>query len=291
MPSIQIPLPNGCIMPDGAFVRSAELRHLDGEDEDFIRDKEEVRQDGLLDRLLKRCIVRLGDYTDAPSITRAYARLHLADTQSLLIDLRKSSIGPRYTFDRQCPNCRKVSPQTIDLEKLKLDQQKAEDFGHDVYDARVTTERPGDGETAITFSPLRVPHGALLDSIKTQYPRERATRELLVQLKTVNGEQADPGLVKKLPWAVRNAIRGAMDDVEGGYDTELEIPCPHCDSVEKAQMPIHIQSFFFPAAATSATSSARPCRPSGTTPSSSPSSSTGPQPTSADSAPPSASTT
>lgn len=279
MATTQITLPNGCRLPDGSSVRSAELRHLDGEDEDFIRDKDQARQDGLLDRLIKRCLVRLGDATDPADISRVYGHLHLADTQALLIDLRKASIGPRYTFDRQCPRCSKVSSQSLDLNTLKLDMQADHDFGHDAYDARVTTERPEDGETLISFVPLRTTHASLLESIKTQYPKERSTREMLVQLRTINGETADAPTLKKLPWAVRQGIRDAMDAVEGGYDTELQITCPHCEAVEKASMPINMQSFFFPRAGTFWTSSVVPCRPSGTTPSTSPSSFTGPQPT------------
>jgi hypothetical protein len=280
MATTQVTLPNGCRLPDGRAVRTAEFRHLDGDDEDFIRDKEQARQDNLLDRLIRRCLVRLGDDTEPADIARAWSHLHLADTQALLIDLRRASIGSRYTFDRQCPRCGKVSPQSLDLGTLKLDVQAEEDFGHDVYDAKVVTERPEDGETLVSFVPLRTTHAALLESIKTQYPHERSTREMLVQLRTVNGETADAPSLKKLPWAVRQGIRDAMDAVEGGYDTELQITCPHCEAVEKAQMPINMQSFFFPRAGTSWTSSVTPCRPSGTTPSTSPSSSTGPRPTS-----------
>jgi hypothetical protein len=260
MPNTQIfNLPNGCRDLSGEIQRQVELRELDGFDEDLIRDKKNLREGNILDKLLKRCLVRFGSTTNPEEITRIYDNhLWMADVTYMLVMLRAHSIDPLYRFEAACPNCEYMGGHRIDLLSLPIDEQKDEFRGQEKF------QRMAKGQI-IEFVPLLAKHGALLEEIRINYKGEKGTRKLVVQLKKLGGEEVNPKIVKSLGWGLRQEIRNEMDKVSGGIDIELAMECHRCDRVFKDVMPIELKSFFFPTVGTSEPRTAYPYRRYGAT--------------------------
>jgi len=265
-------LPNGFKFRD-LPITTVTLRELDGEDEDLVRDRNELKKGNILDKLVKRCIVRLGSFEKRDEIEAAYEYMPLPDLTFTLIRLRQSGMDNVYRFEMGCPSCGKPSRHRIDLRELACTPQKEEyRFKNDIS---VTLSNG----SVVSFRPLIVRDQKQLEEVKEQYAAEKGTRELIVQLNTYDGKNAkDFALVRKLPWAVRNEIRQAMDDASGGIDTELVMDCPKCDHTFEKSMPVDVRDFFFQTGGTGKTCSlAKPCRPSGFTQPSSPSAGAGAQ--------------
>lgn len=257
-------LANGFADDTGQRFVEAELRQLDGTDEDFLLDREELRKGRMLSRLLKRCITGLGGITDRAQIERLYDQHFLmADETSLLVDLRRWSMGDTYEFRWQCEGCGKTAARSINLSTLRFNRQREEDRFKATYVAGIDLPEI-DFKAVVTFRMLRVKDTPLLDAIKEQYRAERGSRELLVQLVEWNGERVTTDDVRSMPWAARTHIRNVIDSHTGGYDIELTIPCLGCNNEDTAFMPIEARSFFYPK--TGASRSTAVCRPaSGTT--------------------------
>lgn len=255
-------LPNGFLVGDD-LVTEVELRKLDGDDEDFLLDKDEVRQGMILDRLLKRCIVRLGQATEPEIIGKLYDEcLLMADSQYLLIQLRRWSVQDKYSFDMQCPKCDSIGLYHIDLSTLRIDQAPEKSRGQRKFIDVLTY----DGEAStVEHRPLFVRDGSMLEIIRKQYKKEKATRELFLQTVSIDGGKPDIKALKKYPLGWRNALRGLMDSKVGGVDMELLSTCSECNRQFKESMPIAVKSFFFQAGDSLNSTMARPFRSSGLT--------------------------
>lgn len=244
--TIEHVLPNG-IIHAGEVLRDIELLRLDGDHEDLIHDKKNLREGNALEKLIKSCIVRVGDITDSETIGKLYDKALITPDQSfILVKLRMFGIGKMYEFVAECPRCEKEDSYSIDLSTLRLDEQPEECRGKKEFSAVIEPE--GEDTFMITFRHLYAGDGKMLSIIKKDYGKERATRELALQLLTINGKHAgDPKVVKALSWKARNAIRAAMDATVGGLNTELSMECKNCDGREfRTTMPIELRSFFYP---------------------------------------------
>lgn len=241
-----VTLPNGIIAETGEVLRELELRQLDGGDEDMIRDKHSLREGNVLERLLKRCIVRVESETDPANIAKLFDKgMLLADTTFLLVYLRMHGIDPVYRFHYMC-RCDHRSLQKIVLNNLDVTEQSED------YRGRREIPLIVEGRT-IVIRPLYASDSKLLETLKQQYPKERGTRELLVQVKSVEGEgKITAPVIKSWSWAFRNTLRNKIDETTGGINTQLIITCPNCDHTEVEAMPIDLRDFFFPKAVGSA---------------------------------------
>jgi hypothetical protein len=239
-------LPNG-VLHAGEVLREVELVRFDGDHEDLIHDKKNLREGNALEKLIKSCVVRIGDITDPETLSKVYDKaLIMPDQNFILIKLRMFGIGRMYEFVAECPRCEKEDSYTIDLDTLVLDEQPEDCRGKTEFTAIIEPE--DEDVFQITFKHLYAGDGKMLSIIKKDYGKERVTRELALQLKTINGKPAsDPKIVKALSWKARNAIRAAMDATVGGLNTELIMECKNCDGREfRANMPIELRSFFYP---------------------------------------------
>lgn len=276
MRTIDVTLPNGFQVITAAGpvqITTVTLRSLTGDDENLIRDRDELKKGGILDKLMRGAMVRLGHLEDPKAIEAAYPDLPLADLTFLLVELRKHAIGHRYTFEQTCPACRKIFRPTIDLNELTLEPQKTEYRFKDRIDGKLE-----DGLT-FEFRPLRAKDTKALDMIKEQYPRERGTREIGLQVLSINGKASDARVLRQLELRQLNEIRLEIEKASGGLDVDLLMDCPRCESTIKEGMPIQVRDFFFRAADTSGTVTATPFLRSGPTQPSSPKGGDGPQET------------
>lgn len=248
MRTITITLPNGIPESTGTVIRDIEIRKLTGEDEDMLLDRENLRKGGVIDRLLKNCIVAIGPYTKKEEIDRVYdSSLLLADVTYILVQLRIWGISPIYSFEHSCPRCEHINKQRLDLTTLKIDQQKEDFRGKsqfmDVIDSTDDTGKPI--KVPISHRPLFTKDSRMMEAIKSEYPREKATRELMIQLVEFNGAPVTFKQLQALDMGFRNQLRKCMDDKMGGINLELLMTCRKCERTYKENMPIEIRSFFF----------------------------------------------
>src|SRR6056297_2360097 len=77
----------------------------------YEKETDPIVVERVLDNLISSCVISEGFDIN---------KLYLEDRFALLIELRKKSKGEEYSFIYTCPNCKKKTPVTQDLNKLKL---------------------------------------------------------------------------------------------------------------------------------------------------------------------------
>ncbi len=249
MASKTLTLPNGIIIA-GERVREIEIAKLDGEHDDMLRDKENLREGNILDKFVRSSVLRVGDESDKTKVDEILRqKLKMADMTYILIQLRIYGVGKNYRFEIPCPSCTFINRPTCKLDELPVDEQKEEFSKLETFMRTVTTE-DGDETAVIEFVHLYTKDQSMLDVIRQDYPKDKDTRELLLQLKTVNGQKPDVKTLKKMSHMLRHAIRLEMDKVVGGVDTTLVNTCKRCEREFKENLPVDVRDFLYPTPAT-----------------------------------------
>jgi hypothetical protein len=124
-PHVELP---GGLYWDGALLRTAEVRELNGDDEEAL-----AALKGSLARwmsvMLERNVVRVGDVPMTAAMSR---KLLIGDRDALLLHIRIVTFGPEITLSNiVCPHCDAALDATVDLrtvETVRLDTPAA---GHE----------------------------------------------------------------------------------------------------------------------------------------------------------------
>ena len=261
MRTITVKLPNGVLIGN-EVVRDVTIRKLGGEEEDLLLDKEERKKGDALYKVLKNCTVAVGTIEDRARINAIYDNdFLLADMTYMLVELRSWGISPNYSFEHQCERCEAISNHRIDLNTLTVNEQRPEYRGKTRVDIELEdAPRPLDpssgdllpqkdwsyGKVPLTIRPLFMRDSKTLESIRADYPKHRATRELLLSIVSYDGHPDLPWkALQQMDSGARSAIRDALDKINGGLDIELILTCRKCQRSYKDNMVVNTQHFFF----------------------------------------------
>lgn len=278
-----ITLPNG-FMGGGELIRKVEIRKLGGKEEDLLVDKEELKKGTVLYSILKNCTVAMGGTEEPSKIANFYDNnFLLADITFMLVELRIWGIDPEYSFEHQCPSCETIGRHIIDLSTLLVEEQKDEYRGKTKYlsllhDAPKPFDEAGNplaekhwsyGEVPFVFRPLVVQDQKMLEAIRSDYPKQRATRELSLQIvEYCNQQGIDVKTLQSFDSGTRAHMREEIDKVSGGVNSEIIMTCKKCSRSYKDNVPVDTKHFFFQAGDSLETRRAIPFRAAGMTPTS-----------------------
>lgn len=110
--SNEVALPGGYITQEGTLVKYAEVRELNGSDEEAIAKAGSISK--VLNTILQRGLVKIGDKDVTKEV---YDELLSGDRDAILLGIRKATFGATADYNLVCSNCDKASIVTIDLDK------------------------------------------------------------------------------------------------------------------------------------------------------------------------------
>jgi hypothetical protein len=108
----EVSLPGGFILPNGEIVKKAEVRELNGADEEAISKAGSTAKS--LNVLLQRGLVKLGDNEVSKEDLDS---LLSADRDAILLSIRKVTFGKIASFVIRCTTCSEEQTAEIDLEE------------------------------------------------------------------------------------------------------------------------------------------------------------------------------
>ena len=108
----EVALPGGYISQEGTLIKYAEVRELNGADEEAIAKAGSLAR--VLNTILQRGLVSLGDTEVTKS---AYDELLSGDRDAILLGIRKVTFGSTADYNLVCNKCGETSVVTIDLDK------------------------------------------------------------------------------------------------------------------------------------------------------------------------------
>ena len=175
-----------------------------------------------------------------------------------MIRLRQLSLGDIYTFDHNCPRCKKeIKNINIDLAKLSVTDVPLEVASQ--ADHVMTLPRSNDvvrwrftrGEDETLIQEMMNEHKA--EFISVMIYRRIVSVEVFDKTTGTLGSPVKPpgGLLylKRMSSADRRHLQNQFQTVEGGIDTDIQVTCDNCGTEFETKINLSGQgSFFFPSA-------------------------------------------
>jgi hypothetical protein len=124
-------LPGGFINSDGVLVKHAEIRELNGADEEAI--SRANTHGSALNLILSKGLVSLGD---EPATAASLDGLLAGDRDAILLAIRKATFGKTAELQTMCTACMKMSDVTVDLDN----DIKTVELENPIVDRRFTVE-------------------------------------------------------------------------------------------------------------------------------------------------------
>jgi hypothetical protein len=177
-----------------------------------------------------------------------------ADCDFVLLQIRKATYGSDYPFSVTCTDfsCRERFEWEVDLDKLPVrhfDDAARETFstGGNVYAVAL----PGTDQKVTFALPL---HGDSKKAVKMRKGNRTELMTLAMRLRIKSIEGVEPHLLRKflsdMPLPDARELIDLMDEAGCDIDTDIEVECPECDSVQEVRLPLG-RAFWYPETKTS----------------------------------------
>jgi len=229
-----VELPCGYIH-NGELMQKVMVRELSGHEEDMLA-SDKIKPVAKLTELISRCVVQLGTITDRSIIAKAAQEMTIGDRAWLVLAIRRRTLGDIFPYTEKCPNpaCKAVRLYQVNLGELAC-VPMAEPMRR-LYEVVLPS-----GKAARFHVMTGVDEEAI-----SKYQTDMISRALHARLELLDSVKPALEDVQRLSGGDRDALRAAIDDAEGGVDTEIEMTCSECEMEFSRELDIGQQGFFFP---------------------------------------------
>jgi hypothetical protein len=227
-----VDLPGGFINREGALVKYAEVRELNGADEETIARAGTTGR--ALNVMLQRGLTSLGG---EPTSSQDLDTLLSGDRDAILLGVRRATFGSEITFEGACPKCRVEQEIVINIDK----DIPTKELDDPIQDRNWTYESKS-GLVSITLPNGKVQRQLLENTDKTT--AEMNTILLSGCIGSVNGSPSiGATTVLKLSWKDREElVKQILDRNPGPRLGEVKKSCEACGEV--IPMPLTLTELF-----------------------------------------------
>jgi len=225
-------LPGGFLTPTGDIVHEAEVRELNGNDEEAISRANSMGRAILT--VLQRGTVRVGNQKVTEEILD---KMLTGDRDTLVLGIVKATFGTKTTIPSYCAGCNESKDVEIDLnEDIKVTSLT------DPINDRVFTVKGKKHEYTVQLPLGSVQKEILLNPDKTVAEQNTMLLENCV-LKIDNSPVLSKIQVQQLGMVDRKAISAAINDrVVGPKFDDVIITCPDCEG--EVRVPVNFGTLF-----------------------------------------------
>lgn len=235
--------------PSGLRVK---LRSIKGKDLDGLRDKRKVSTGEAISTLLNDCTVEVIErsvYAKLPAFDWADALV--GDRMYAVLGLRKATSGTDYEFRVRCQDsdCRKIIDWSVNLDELDTKELPPESKevwlnGGNTY---VTTVEDKEVTFGLNTGRDQLKFVRQVEKIRSVTKGKANTERLLLGM--ASQIKSAEGVTEILPWLEDldlveiTKLRKAIEAVDCGVETGIEILCTHCGLQQAVELPLD-SSFF-----------------------------------------------
>jgi hypothetical protein len=216
-------LPGGLLVEGGHCLRTAVLRPLTGQEEEWLAANPRIPAALAVTHILTACLVRLDDLTVTEELVR---RLLVGDRDFLVLQLRRLTLGDDFQAVSACPFCNAKLDVSFKAREIPIEfrPQQAARSSIDFTDPRPA------GRTVF----FRLPTGA--DQEAALGVRSDPVKAILDRciVDDSGGQLSAPE---------QEAVIEAMERIAPEIDVELDLSCPDCSKTFVAH--IDTTAFFF----------------------------------------------
>lgn len=229
-PETLVELPCGIVTMDDGLIREAEVRELNGFDEEAIAKAGSPAK--VVQALLERAVVRIG--SSKPS-KDTLSSLLTGDVDTLMIAIRRATYGDEIEYEFTCPHCQQeIEPKTHLVNDIKIKEfdEKNRNFTVELRKGEAKVHLP-DWETQQKAA-----------NMITATEAEQATLILQRCVETINDMPVlGADTVRALSASDRKTLVKEIEKrVAGPQLDDVSTGCPACEEV--LHLPISVASLF-----------------------------------------------
>ncbi len=235
------------ILPSGL---AGQLRGFKTKDANLLADKAGMKQGIIFERILDSCWEKTDDPGpyDVAGKKLDWLDVLVADRMAALVAVRAATYPEPYSFPVQCEveRCREPFHWDIDLDKQltvkPLPPASIERFKNG---NRFPITIPGTGHKAHFQLQTGRSEAAGVKLVKARGATQLISCALYLRVPEVEGVDNRLAFFDDLDLGDANALIQAMDEADGGVETDIEIECPSCATRQQIQLPFG-REFFLP---------------------------------------------
>lgn len=227
----------------------ANVRGMRGAELDILSNEELARTGDMFDRVLAACVDEVkdpGPYT-LKGDSLEWSDVLTCDREYLLMCIRIATYGPEFSVDVKCPNptCETKFFWDVDLRQLEI-----VDLDESTIEKIARGENAFDVEQSGKVFTFKLMTGKDEREAMRHLRKNKAqimTTALAVRVIAVDGQPMNKKQVAEFfrtydgPMML---ISGAMEDIDGGIDTDIEARCPECAGRFDLKLPLDGKEFW-----------------------------------------------
>jgi hypothetical protein len=222
LPADTVPLPGGYLDEDGVLHTEARIREINGSDEEAMARElrnPTVNVPKVVDLLLKRCVLEVGDIGSTPKLL---GKMLTGDRGALMLAIRILTFGTDWEVpDFPCRMCGKTFGTIVELDSIevkKMENPMVQDIEVELRNGHLALVHLLTGEVQLEM---------VGDGNRTG--PEEATIAIDRSIRSIDGNPVMGHIAQKMSMADRRKIILAMADAQPGPRMEeVGVTCTEC---------------------------------------------------------------
>lgn len=218
------------------------VRRMTGKEEEILATTRYFREGKIVDMILENCIKEKYRPEDLLVVDRDY----------ILVYIRGISYSTDYEVEIKCPQCEKRFTTTIELNSFEINDcpegfdQNSLNFVLPESQLRVNynVARGKDEATVQAYKDRKIKNNFDSDDESDDTLLYRMS-VLISSIEGINDKHQIMSIIESLPISDVNFLRGKINDLPFGMDTQIALECRNCGEDFDTSMPMGA-SFFFP---------------------------------------------
>jgi len=219
-------------LPSGIEIGLVEMT---GAEEDLLTNRRLMKNGEAINQVLLNCTKRLGD--NAEPKMKDILDLLSGDRLFALVRLRQVSLGDEVELELACPNtgCGERTALRVDLGQLEVTP-----YGEE---REFEFTLPGSGRK-VKFGYLDGHKEKRLAALK----EPNLTAAMMIRILEIDGQPPSKKALNEMTIGDRSALRKELLRVDGGIDTQVDVPCDACGTRIRTRLEAE-PAFLFPSVA------------------------------------------
>lgn len=225
-----------------------EILHMRGHEEDIIANRDYIRREIVLDKLLLSILCD-------PSLKdeKVFNDILIVDQAKLILQARISAYTWEYPVTLTCPKCREVVKFTFDLRKSKTVDPSFENDSNIKYllDENLFEITIPDTTIVIKVKPLTIGvqkrfKNKLLSRKKKDISLREKYEDILVSINGINDPRIYDQFFKSIPAFYLKWFEAVLEDINPKLSLEQQFECENCGYLEDLEPPFSTDFLFTP---------------------------------------------
>jgi len=229
---VLVTLPAGCINSNGEVIKTAEVRELNGKDEEYIGKTNNIGK--AFSTILNRAVVKIGDIPTTEAILDS---LLSGDRDALMVGIFKATFGNTVEIACYCGGCNDFKDVEVNIDR----DIKSKILVDPIADRTFTVQ----GRSSVYD--VTLPTGVVQKELIANNDRNGAEQTTILLQHTILEIDGKPVMGKAQVQAIGLADRKKISDeivkrLPGPQFEDIVIDCPDCEG--KVVVPINLGTLF-----------------------------------------------